>query len=402
MKPLSRELCLICKGARLLCGESFCPLLRRVNIQQARKEKLSDLLYGKSPSVFVGHHSYPNVYVGPMTSLDDKLAGSLDDPHKWYGSSLNEIIELRSLLLRSKKQHKVKEKNPFTEEVQEIALASKPIYVENKFKKTPSYNISFSSVNQPMGPSGMLEKLSLAENPRIPRKVERVVSDELKTVESLTDLYSHKLDVYYLTRIMSSGALGSPDKKRLVPTRWSITAVDDIISREQMKEIRDYPHVNEIRVYENNYLDNHFQILLIPGSWEFEQFEAWAPKTLWTLSASKPVIVQENEPFQGRKNYAEKQGGGYYASRFAVTEFLHRNRRQARVIVFREISEGYVVPVGVWEVRENVRAAFGKKPVCFKTLDGAIKHLDEILRLPIKDYLGISEILRQKKITDFI
>ncbi|MEA1925129.1 MAG: Nre family DNA repair protein [Candidatus Altiarchaeota archaeon] len=402
MKPLSRELCLICKGARLLCGESFCPLLQKIRIQQPRKEKLSDLVYGKSPSVFVGHHSYPNVYVGPMTSLDDELAGLLDNPKKWYGSSLNDIVEMRSLLLRSKKRHMVKDKNPFTEEVQEIALASKPVYVENKFKKTPSYNLSFSSVNQPMGPSGMLERLSLAENPKIPKKVDRIVSDELGAGESLVDLYSRKFDVYYLTKIFSSGALGSMDDRRLVPTRWSITAVDDIISKEQMKEIKTYPLINDIMLYSNTYLDNHFQILMIPGSWEFEQFEAWAPRTLWTLSASKPAIIQENEPFTGRTTYAEKQGGGYYASRFAVTEFLHLIGRQARVIVFREISEGYVVPVGVWEVRENVRAALGKKPVCFKTLDGALKHLAGRLRLPVKDYIKRSEALRQKRITDFI
>ncbi len=402
MKPPSRELCLVCKGARLLCGERYCPLLQKIRIQRPREGRLSDLVYGKSPSVFVGHQSYPNVYVGPMTSLDDERAGLLDNPREWYGSSLNDIVEMRSLLLRSKKRQMVKDINPFTEEVQEIALASKPVYVENRFKKAPSYSFSFSSINQPMGPSGILEKLSLAENPRIPKKVERVVSDELRAGESLVDLYGHKFDVYYLTRIFSSGALGSMDDRRLVPTRWSITAVDDIISRELMKDVRTYPSINEYMLYHNRYLDNHFQILLIPGRWEFEQFEAWAPRTLWTLSASRPVIVQENEPFAGRTTYAAKQGGGYYASRFAVTEFLHKIKRQARAVVFREISEGYVVPVGVWEVRENVREALDKKPLCFKTLEGALRHLDGRLRLPVRNYLHRSEVLRQKRITDFI
>ncbi|OYT26735.1 MAG: hypothetical protein B6U97_03210 [Candidatus Altiarchaeales archaeon ex4484_96] len=402
MKPRIRELCLHCKGSRLLCGEKTCPLLAKAQIKQSTELRLSEYMYGKSPSVFIGHHFYPNVYIGPMTALDGGAAELLDDPARWYGSSLAEIINMRSKLLRSKKKQNIHTNNSFTQEIQELALASKPVYVENTFKKKPSFAVSFSNINQPMGPSGELIKLSLTENPRIPAKVDAVVSDELSARQATTKLYLKQYDVYYLTRILSSGALGLEDKRRLVPTRWSITAVDDIISKELMSQIRDYPSINEYLIHENTYLDNHFMILFMPGRWEFEQFEAWAPKTLWTQSATTPVITQENEPYAGRTRYAHKQGGGYYAARFAVTEYLHRIKRQARSVVFREISEGYVVPVGVWEVRENTRRALKKKPSKHDTLPKALHHLKTKLKLPLKDYLTQSEVLRQKKMIEYI
>jgi len=402
MRPMSKEMCLVCKGGRLLCGQTFCPLLKRIEIQKPSQEKLSEVMYGKSPSIFVGWHYYPEVYVGPMMALDDNKAETIDDPSKWYGANFDEIIEMRSLLLRSKKREFVMKKDVFIERSQEIALSSKPVYVENEFKGVPKFGISFSPITQPLGPSGILNKFHITENPKIPKMVDKMVSDELRSKDAVFQLYRHGYDVYYLTNVLSSGALGIEDNRKLVPTRWSITAVDDIISKEMMKEIRNFPSINDFLIYSNNYLDNHFEILMIPGKWEFEQFEAWAPRTLWTLSSTRPVIVEESEPFHGRTTYAEREGGGYYAGRFAVTEFLYKIKRQCRVIIFREISEGYVVPVGVWEVRENVRNALRKRPLKFDNLNDALSHLDNKLRIPVRNYISKSEILKQRRITDFL
>ena len=139
----------------------------------------------------------------------------------------------------------------------------------------------------------------------------------------------------------------------------------------------------------------------MPGRWEFEQFEAWSPKTLWTMSYDKPEIQEEYEPYEGRTTYAIKEGGGYYAGRIAVTEALHRMKRQARAIIFREIYEGYIMPVGVWEVRENVRKALQNKPKKFGNLKEALADIGTRLRLPINEYLSKSELLKQRKINEY-
>jgi hypothetical protein len=401
MRPISRELCLICKGGRALCGISSCPLLQRLRIQRPIQRKLSEDFFGPSPSIFVGRQGYPDIYVGPMTSLDPESAALQDNPAQWYGSNIDEIIRMRSLLVRSKRRQGIRDRTDYMEKSREIALSVKPTDIEVLFKSKPSYRMSFSPISQPMGPSGVIERFRIAENPRIPRKVDALVSDEVKAMDAVSELYRKNFDVYYLTNVLSSGALGLSENRRLVPTRWSITAIDDMIAKELMKDIRGYPEINDFLVYENTYLENHFEVLMMPGKWEFEQFEAWAPKTLWTMAYDRPVIQEEYEGFKGRTKYADKEGGGYYAGRIAVAEKLHTMRRQARVVIFREIYEGYTIPVGVWEVRENVRKALEKKPNRHPTLREALDDIGLRLRIPLEEYKKISEILRQSKIVEY-
>ncbi len=118
------------------------------------------------------------------------------------------------------------------------------------------------------------------------------------------------------------------------------------------------------------------------------------------------MIVEDYEGFKGRKQYAE-EGGGYYAARLAVAEALHKMRRQAGVIVFREIHPSYFIPLGVWVVRETVRAAFRNRCVKFETKMAALKYIDSLLqaktglKLAIRDFEVQSVILRQKKLTDY-
>ncbi|MFH1402905.1 MAG: Nre family DNA repair protein [Candidatus Altiarchaeota archaeon] len=400
-RPMSRQMCLQCKGGRLLCGHDSCPLLRKISLQHPVSDSLSDHMFGPSTSVFVGWKDYPRVFAGPMTAVDAEDPGLLDNPGEWYGKGFDDIIQMRSMLVRSKQQHNVREQSRFVEGMRELALSVKPVDVETLFKSKPSYSLSFSPISQPMGPSGVLDRMTITENPRIPRKVDYIVSDDLKSTTQMSKLYGCGHDVYYITNILASGVLGMKDSRKMVPTRWSITAVDDMLGKTLLSQIRDYPEVTDFMVYHNTYLENHFEVLLIPGSWEFEQFEAWAPRTLWTLSYDKPVIQLESEYYRGRKDYAFKEGGGYYASRLAVAEALDGMRRQARVVVFREIYDSYVMPVGVWEVRENVRKAMQSKPSRFTTLRAALDDVNERLLIPVGDYVAKSELLKQRRITDY-
>ncbi|MFH1835148.1 MAG: Nre family DNA repair protein [Methanobacteriota archaeon] len=395
-------MCLTCKGGRLLCGLQYCPILKKVEYQKPSELKLSSHMFGPSPSIFVGWGGWPTVSVGPLTSMLGDDVDISDDPSSWQSLGFEDIIRIRSSLIRSKSRVNVKLKNRFISENQQIAMSVKPVDVETIFKKKPSFSMSFSPVSQPMGPSADLLSFDVSSNPTIPQKVDYIASDEVTSSYALSTLFEKDFNVYYLTRVLSSGSLGIQDKKKLVPTRWSITAVDDILGKHLMKRIRDYPSINEFQLFSNTYLENHFEILLIPGAWEFEQFEAWAPQTLWTADATEPQIAYEHEKHEGRWDYALNEGGGYYAGRFGVCEAMDRMRRQARAIVFREIYEGYVVPVGVWEVRENVRWAMKSKPKKFQTLSEALKDVATRLRIPLKKYTEKSEILRQKRLTDYI
>ena len=82
-------------------------------------------------------------------------------------------------------------------------------------------------------------------------------------------------------------------------------------------------------------------------------------------------------------------------------------KRQAGVVMFREIHPRYSVPLGVWVVRETVREAFRKRGEKFDTKKDALDFVDSRLRakggmrIGIRDFEALSKILQQKRLTDF-
>ncbi|MFH1470570.1 MAG: hypothetical protein ABIF01_02375, partial [Candidatus Micrarchaeota archaeon] len=286
-------------------------------------------------------------------------------------------------------------------EAQDAVMSLKSVDMEVRFTKKPIFNMSFSSVLQPMGAVAPLERMRIADNPAIPRKVDSVVGEGIRAEEAVRELSVKGYENYYLMKLLTAGILGVPEARKLVPTRWGITATDDMLAKQMMEEIREFRQLDDFMVFSNEYLHNHFEILLMPGNWEYEGFEAWAPGTVWTKGASSYRVVEEHEPFTGRTKYADKQGGGYYATRYGVCEGLVGMKRQARAVVFREIYEGYVLPMGVWVVRETARKAFedgGKK---FATREEALGDIASRLRVPMKEYFEESFTLKQKRLTEF-
>ncbi|MEM4727407.1 MAG: hypothetical protein QXD04_04060, partial [Candidatus Bathyarchaeia archaeon] len=192
---------------------------------------------------------------------------------------------------------------------------------------------------------------------------------------------------------------------RLVPTRWSITAIDDMVSKELARRVRDYPLLNQFEVYESNYLGNRFIVILMPDAWSYEAYEAWYPQTLWNPSTDHVAIVTDWEGHLGRSSYAS-MGGCYYAGRLAILEHLMRVRRQARAFILREAYPDYILPVGVWQVRENVRNAVRQPPKSFNSLEEALRHAMGRLSIPLEHWLSSGFLLRntlkQRKLTEFL
>jgi hypothetical protein len=180
--------------------------------------------------------------------------------------------------------------------------------------------------------------------------------------------------------------------------------VDDTISKNLVEKVKTFPEINEYRIYESSYLDNIFEVLMIPGAWSYESMEAWYPGTVWNPNGKSTVIFSDYEGNNGRTTYAQI-GGCYYSARLAVCEQLVKERRQATVIVLREVRPGYIMPVGVWQVRENVRNAMRQKPYLFKTLGESLKFIGGRFEIPLRRWILQSELLKnalfQKKIADF-
>lgn len=122
------------------------------------------------------------------------------------------------------------------------------------------------------------------------------------------------------------------------------------------------------------------------------------------LAGKKIVLYGDHEYFYGRSNYASI-GGCYYAARLASLELLKKERKQAGVIVLREIHPGYIMPVGVWNVRENVRQALRNEAKKFSDARDAILFISSLLHIPMKRWIESSELLKnilmQKKLDEY-
>ena len=143
---------------------------------------------------------------------------------------------------------------------------------------------------------------------------------------------------------------------------------------------------------------------MLPTAWRYELVEAWYPQTAWNPHGTEVDICSSYEFFEGRKTYAEI-GGCYYAARLAVNEALTKERRQAGVVILREALPGYILPVGVWNVRENVRAAVATAPHKFNTFNEVLDFVSKKTKVTVRQWIQHSAILHdyiyQRRIEDF-
>jgi len=402
-------LCVICKGSRLLCGKLRCPIIVKVTyyLKSIPLMDREDIDGTSPPSVFIGRIGYPNVYAGPLVPPVQADTSMYDLPELWFGKSIDEIVAFRSMLVRGKQRvhvQKFSEAGRIIDKTRELALALKPVDIELLLTKKPRGNIFMSDEVQPFGPSAPIRDLHMG-NATWDHHIENAYSDiDLKAVPAVVELYGKGVLETKIQRAFSVGAFGMEKNRRFVPTRWSITAVDDILSKNLMEQVRQFPEINEYRIYESRYLDNIFEVLMVPRQWSYEAIEAWYPGTVWNPNSKQVVMFGDWEGYEKRTTYAQI-GGCYYAARLAVCELLVKERRQATVIVLREARPGYIMPVGVWQVRENVKNAMRQKPLLYNTLNEALLRISSQFQIPLESWVQESHLIRdtlfQRRITDF-
>lgn len=395
---IASGLCVQCRGAKLLCGKARCPILVRWDSMMKTAPLIDrvDLDGSSPPGVFVGRFGYPKVFVGPLVPPIHGDTRILDSPEEWVGRPMEDIVRFRSTLVRGMHRVHVRDVDRggrIVDQTRELALGTQPADVEASFARKPRGRVVLDDNVQPFGPSAPLTWLDLG-TVRVDHHLDRASSDmDLRAKDAVLDLYERGLPVSKIQRAFSVGALGIEKNRRFVPTRWSITAVDDTIGKELREDAKRNPLINEIRVFEKVGFDDRFLVVMLPRPWRYELIEAWYPNTLWNPLGRDIVMFGDHEGFEGRTTYASI-GGCYYAARLAVAEALSLEGRQAATVILRETHPGYIMPVGVWNVREHVRTALRQKPRLFSTMKETLRHLASRLDIPMERYVWISEVLR--------
>jgi hypothetical protein len=344
-----------------------------------------------APSVFVGRSSYPRVSAGLLAPVgDEDDAEQYVTTGEWYrqGFSIDDVFQKRTGLLNSTRRSNVDVEDVwdgFVGTQREVAIADRPVDIELGLQGSPGFDLdgALSDIAAPRGPRASAESAMVTENPHVPRAIEKTLSDDDWRAEgAMTYLYRRGFDVYDINNVLSVGALGQGENRRLVPTRWSITAVDDTLGTYLRGTIRNAPSIDETLVWHNSYIGNDYWIIATPGDWEFELLELKAPGSIWNPDPNGQLyLAADSEGYEGRTEYVEETAGAYYASRLGVLEELADRDRQAKVFVIRHATDEYWAPVGVWQIRESIRNAFEKEPAVAETFHDAVRQL--VSHLPV-------------------
>ncbi|MGI0003729.1 MAG: hypothetical protein ACREAX_00385 [Candidatus Nitrosotenuis sp.] len=377
----------------------------RLSIEENWREYLSkygnlfssDSVSGSSPpSVFVGSYGYPKVGVGPMVPPIHGDTSVLDLPEKWLGKSLEEIVNFRLNLVRGIQNVAVS--NPqgrYIESLQELAMAQNTPDADVTFHKNTIPTTIIDGQSAPFGPMGQIRTMKLS-GITSNKPIEKTYYDrDLGAKDAVLRLYNSGIEISKIQKCLSIGMFGK--KRRLVPTRWSITATDDMISKNLISEILDYSEIDANLVFTHEHLGNVFAVLLFPHRWVFEMEEAWHAES------GGVGFGADAEDANGLDHYPSI-AGAYFAARLGVAEFLQRKKRQAGVLVLREIRPEYAVPVGVWQVREAIRVAMSKPAVMTETIHDGIDAACKNMSISKKEWLErgtILKMLKQKSITDY-
>lgn len=324
----------------------------------------------------------------------------MSSPEEWHSGKLSipDILGFRNKLIYGRTQSNIKNlSSKFSTVFKEVAMTHAPISTHFSLKKAIAQQEEQDQRVPLIANAGEIEKVELEENPKIKPKVEYLVNDtDAKSVHGMLELEKANIETSSIIKILSAGLLGMKKNRKLVPTRWSITAVDDTLSKEKLKRIRYYPEIQNIEVFTAEYLGNHYEFLLLPEKFSFEVIE---------FSMKSQGFWHDYESFFGRKTYADSVTGAYYVNRLALTEYLEKTKRQCQCIVFREVREEYYAPLGVGILRQVSREAFSKQGKRFNTVKEALENIQLRLKTKIDNFSSKSTILanygKQKKLSQF-
>ncbi|OLE40930.1 MAG: hypothetical protein AUF74_00025 [Thaumarchaeota archaeon 13_1_20CM_2_38_5] len=320
----------------------------------------------------------------------------LDLPEKWIGKSLEDIVNYRLSLVRGIKQVQVKKpQGQYIENLQDLAMSSRATDTEIEFTKNTAPIISIDGHSPIFGPIGEIKSAKFSASSS-DKDIQKAFYDkDLLAQDAVMELYNRGIEVTRIQKCFSIGMFGK--ERKLVPTRWSITATDDMISKSLVENILEYDLLDTTLLFRYNHLGNFFAIVIFPSRWMFEMQEAWYDEH------GDVGFGSDFEDARGLDHYPET-AGAHFASRLAVAEYLEKRKAQAGAIVLREIRPEYAVPVGVWQVREGVRMALKERPVIVSSLEQGLDLACKGLSIDKKEWLSRSKLQKarnQKSISEF-
>ncbi len=153
-----------------------------------------------------------------------------------------------------------------------------------------------------------------------------------------------------------------------------------MIGDQLLTRCEKIPVIDTWRVHQFSSLHNNYAVILMPTGWQYEWSEAFLK-----VLGNEELVFSDHEGYKKKTEYSHL-GGCYYSCKMAVLEALAQEQEQAGAIILREAHRGYV-PMGVFNVRENVRSAMRQPAQEFEDIRSALSHISETFTLPMTRFI---------------
>jgi hypothetical protein len=348
-------------------------------------------LEGYPASSIVGEKNYPNIRVHSISNGDKN--STYKKTSLIVKNTYDEIVKLKAKnILGSTSNLNIKnKKEKIKEEISDIYKAKNDVNFASHFEKELNFDrVLTSKITGIMGSKNELISLHATENISIKKRIDKYTNEDIKSKEIIIDLYKRGYNEHQIINLLSLGEFGYEFRKKLVPTRWAISAYDKSIESYLHKKILDYKLINNYELYTYKDKGNFFLIILFP--------EYFCSEIIETFNNN---IEKDFVQFDNKLRYKDPQtAGGFYATKLGIFENLNHRKKQSAFISIR-IIDGYDIPLGVVFVRESVREAMKKKIFETSKLDILDKYImDNFLEHynHFKNSKVLVEINRQKRL----
>ena len=352
-------------------------------------------LEGYGGSAIVGEKNYPHLSTHNISN-EQKQASFMNTSNivkkpyeEIFKSKAKNVLGSTNPVYIKKPQQKI------VQELSNIYKAKKPTQFSSEFEKQIQFTkIVTSKVAGIMGGQNNLVKLESTHNPSTSNKIEKYSQEDVKSKEAIISLYEKGINEHQIINLLALGEFGISYNKKLVPTKWAISAYDQTIEKYLHKKILDNPLLNNYEIYHYSDKGNHFYIILLPEPFSAEIVESW-DNIVERDYVRDDNILHKKEP---------ETAGGFWATKCGVHEHLHKRKKQASYISLRHIQD-YEIPLGVVFVRECVREALSKEPVfSADEIEDVKEFLKNNSKKHYEDFLNsitLKELKTQRKLSEF-
>lgn len=350
---------------------------------------------GFASYVIVGEKNYPNLATHNISN--DSIASSYRNSSDIVKKKYDDIfkIKARNILGSTNPVHVKNTSQRIQDEIRDIYKAKNIVNFSSNFSKELTFDkVVVNKIAGIAGSKNDLISLNSTENTQTSKQVEKYIENDIKAKEAVISLYEKGVNEHQIINLLALGSFGVSVNKKLVPSKWAISAYDQTIEKYLHKKILKFSSLNEYELYSYSDKGNFFLIILFPDTFAGNVIETFPG------AVEEDFVLVDNK----LKKPEPETAGGFYATKIAIHEFLVSRKKQASYLSIRIIKD-YEIPLGVVFVRECVRNALNKK-ILFKTSNK--KDLESYLYENFKEHFEFylkSQILKnqriEKKVTDF-